>query len=198
MANTTPILSWTNATGTAPVTTFDMGVVDAGTISNEFEFLLWNNRRVVGSVNPETSQEIGATNLSNVEDLTITTKDISGGTNSEVVRNTWIRLNVPDQDTQWKRLGFDTALNQDIRVPVGSTGSTTYTYDGEETPTVSTPNQGDHVSVNGTVSLLGVANDGTLDNSQGNFIRLKFRAEVPGVATAGIKEFLVRASYKYI
>lgn len=193
-----PILSWTDATGTAQVTNFDMGVVDAGTVSKEFEFILWNNKRIPGSNNPTTNKEYGATDISDVEDLTITTKDITGGTSSEVVTNRWIAVNVPDKDSQWLRVGYDTVTKNDVRLSVESTGTTEYKYDGDMSVTNSTPNTGDHTSVNGRVSLLGVANDGTLLKSKGNFIRLKFRAEVPGTATAGIKQFLVRASYKYV
>lgn len=196
---TAPLLSWTTADGLSQVTNFDLGIVDAGSMSGEFEFLLWNNRRLVGVVNPAVGQEYGATDVSDVEDLTITTKDSTGGTASEVVLGKWLQVNAPDQDgANWFPVGYDAVMSTDVRHAVGSTGQTTYTYDGDVTPTVSEPNVGNHISTNGTVSLLGVANDGTIANSKGNFVRVKFRASVPGTAVAGIKQFLVRSSYKYV
>ena len=39
-----PIVSWYSKDNSNPVTNWQIGTVDAGTISNEFEFLVWNNR----------------------------------------------------------------------------------------------------------------------------------------------------------
>lgn len=196
---TAPLLSWTTPDGMSQVTNFDLGIVDAGSMSGEFEFLLWNNRRLVGVINPALGQEYGATDVSDVEDLTITTKDSTGGTASEVVLGKWLHVTAPEQDgTDWFPVGYDSVLNVDVRHAIESNGITTYTYDGDIAPTVSQPNTGDHISSNGTVSLLGVANSGELDESKGNYIKVKFRASVPGTAIAGIKQFLIRASYKYV
>ena len=39
-----PIVSWYDAENTAQQTTWDTGVVDAGSVGPDTQFLIWNNR----------------------------------------------------------------------------------------------------------------------------------------------------------
>lgn len=72
-----PIVSWYTADNSTPVTLWDIGTVDAGTVSPSKTVLIWNNRG-------------GSTPVSDMTNCTITTKDQSGGNTGELVTGTWI------------------------------------------------------------------------------------------------------------
>jgi hypothetical protein len=79
-----PIVSWFNADNTSQVTQWDIGTVDAGSISQPetgFGVLIWNNRG-------------GASDVSDMTSTTITTKDSGGGNTGELVEDTWIEAKV--------------------------------------------------------------------------------------------------------
>ncbi|AMM44858.1 hypothetical protein SP15_059 [Bacillus phage SP-15] len=76
-----PIVSWYTADNTSQVTQWDIGTVDAGSISNTFTVLIWNNRG-------------NATAVSDMTNCSITTKDNAGGNTGELVTNTWIEVKV--------------------------------------------------------------------------------------------------------
>lgn len=76
-----PIVSWYNADNTTQVTQWDIGTVDAGSVSTAFEVLIWNNRG-------------NASAVSDMTNTTITTKDSAGGNTGELVEDTWIEAKV--------------------------------------------------------------------------------------------------------
>lgn len=76
-----PIVSWWNSTNTTQMTSWDTGVVDAGTVGPDTQFLIWNNRG-------------GATAVSDMTNCVITTKDISGGNTGDVVVERWVEVRV--------------------------------------------------------------------------------------------------------
>jgi hypothetical protein len=77
-----PVVSWYNTENTVQVTQWDIGTVDAGSVSDPpFGVLIWNNR---GSAEP----------VSDMTSTTITTKDQSGDNTGELVENTWIQAKV--------------------------------------------------------------------------------------------------------
>lgn len=76
-----PNVFWYTADNNTQVTQWDIGTVDAGSISTPKDILVWNNRG-------------GTTALSDMTATTITTKDNAGGNTGELVVNTWIECKV--------------------------------------------------------------------------------------------------------
>lgn len=76
-----PIVSWYNTDNTSQVTQWDIGTVDAGSVSTAFGVLIWNNRG-------------NASAVSDMTNTTITTKDSAGGNTGELVEDTWIEAKV--------------------------------------------------------------------------------------------------------
>jgi len=112
-----PIIYWMDSTHTAQVVTpFDFGVIDAGDESNVYTFNIWNNKG-------------GTTDVSKMEDCTITTRDMSGGLGDTVgnivqaVRDNWFHVQVDslgetDLSASTSRVGKDYSKN------LGTTGVT--------------------------------------------------------------------------
>lgn len=90
-----PIVSWWNATNDVQQTSWDIGTVDAGSVSPDTQFLIWNNRG-------------GTTAVSDMTNCTITTKDASGGDTGELVINRWIEVRVDE-------------LGETTFIPIGGT-----------------------------------------------------------------------------
>lgn len=76
-----PIVSWFTGDNTQPVSSWNIGTIDAGTISPDTQFLIWNNRG-------------GSTAVSDMTNCTITTKDAAGNNTGELVTNKWIEVRV--------------------------------------------------------------------------------------------------------
>lgn len=102
MAN--PIISWyeqENKVANEVKEKVDFGTVDADTDSNEKVFFIWNNRA-------------GDTDVSKMEEVTYTTRDVDGGTGElpvvEAVRDNWFHVKVD-------------SLNELTSTPVGKGGA---------------------------------------------------------------------------
>lgn len=153
-----PVVSFYSRDNTTQVTLWDIGTIDAGTVSDPpFGLLVWNNRG-------------GTSAVSDMENTTITTKDTAGGNTGDLVTNTWIEVRVD-------------SLSESTFSAIGGT--------------VTRPLR----ATDGTVAagvIKGTANDGTKTNAIANFSEVSLRANVPGTATAGLYEFLVRISYQYV
>lgn len=76
-----PIVQWYDVTNAVQKTEWQIGVVDAGSVSVDTTFLIWNNRGQSSAV-------------SNMTNCTITTKDVLGSNTGEVVVNKWIEARV--------------------------------------------------------------------------------------------------------
>lgn len=76
-----PIFSWWNEANTAQQSSWAIGTIDAGSVSADTTFLIWNNRG-------------GASAVSDATSCTITTKDNAGGDTGELVTNKWIEVKV--------------------------------------------------------------------------------------------------------
>lgn len=95
---TQPIISWMDATHSNEISApFDYKVIDADSKSDIFIFNVWNNKN-------------GASDVSKMEDCTITTRDMTGGTGDteahdvEVVKNNWFHVQVDSLGRQtWKK-----------------------------------------------------------------------------------------------
>jgi len=99
---TAPIVSWYNSTNDTQQTSWDVGVVDAGSVSAETQFLIWNNRG-------------GGTAVSDMESCVITTKDTGGGNTGDVVAEKWVEVKVDELD----ETGF-TAIGGTTTHPIGN------------------------------------------------------------------------------
>lgn len=76
-----PIVSWYNLANDTQVTQWQLGTVDAGSVSPDITFLIWNNRG-------------GTEDVSDMTNCTITTKDSAGGNTGELVEGKWIEVKV--------------------------------------------------------------------------------------------------------
>ncbi|WJZ23509.1 hypothetical protein LIS04_81 [Listeria phage LIS04] len=88
-----PIVSWYVSDNASQLTQWDIGTVDAGSISNSLTVLIWNNRG-------------GSTAVSDMTNCSITTKDSAGGNTGELVTNTWIEAKVDSLgETNYSAIG---------------------------------------------------------------------------------------------
>jgi hypothetical protein len=181
MAVLQPLVSWYKQTNldTDQVTNWDIGVVDASQVSIDFTFLIWNNRK-------------GTSNVPDMQNAVIMTKDNLGGNTGELVLGQWIEVMVNAVDSQFYPIGWDLNANAAVSRPVNTTGGTTYSS------TTSVPNSAPHTTTNGIISILGVANDGLVANSAGNFVQVSLHCRVPGNASAGLVNFRTRVTYQYV
>ncbi|MGG3505000.1 hypothetical protein AK95_13215 [Paenibacillus sp. LC231] len=177
-----PVISWMNSTHTQKITApFDFGVIDAGDLGPKFTFNIWNNKGE-------------ATDVSKMEDCTITTRDMSGGLGNtignevEVVKNNWFHAQVDtlgetDLDQPTSIIGKDAAK------PIGTTGQTTKDHTGATYPTPFIP---------AAKEILGVNNNGDPIDAAGNYATVTLRAAVPLDAKSGKQQFKIRVSYRYV
>ncbi|MFE6075796.1 hypothetical protein ACFVQB_15090 [Paenibacillus sp. NPDC057886] len=177
-----PIISWRNATHTQEITgPFDYGVIDADSKSPIYIFNVWNNYN-------------GVTDVSKMEDCTITTRDMSGGTGDtvgnevEVVKNNWFHVQVDsldetDIDEESSRVG------KDFSKPIGTKGTTKKDHSGANYTTPIKP---------GVKEILGVNNNGNPQDAAGNYVTLSIQCEVPLNARSGKQAFKKRISYRFV
>lgn len=183
-----PVVMWYNSTHAAEVVApYDFGVIDADSKSPVFTFNIWNNRYV-------ESKGTGKEDVAKMEDCTITTRDMTGGTGDtvgnevEVVKNSWFHaqvdsLNETDIDLDSSRIGKIASK------PIGTTGSTTKNWDGTVYATPFKP---------GAKEILGVANNGTPTDAAGNYATVSLKCAVPLDASSGKQMFKLRVYYRYV
>ncbi|MWV43085.1 hypothetical protein GRF59_05530 [Paenibacillus sp. HJL G12] len=149
-----PLVQWFDVTNTAQKTEWQIGVVDAGSPSPASTFLIWNNRGVNSDVSDMTN-------------CTITTKDVLGSNTGEVVINKWIEARVDSMnETQFTAIG----------------GTTTKVVQAG--------------GAAGAGKIKGTANDGSL-GAVANYAKVTLQAMVPATATAGSFTFLTRIAYQF-
>ena len=168
-----PVVSWWARDNGSQQTKWEIGTIDAGSISQPLGVLIWNNRKIAGVAGT------GDTDLSTMTNCTITTKDASGGDTGELVKNTWIEAKI------------DSMGELDFVHKIGGTATTPIQAGGN------TSNAGGTFSPN-LKEILGVKNDGTKTNSAGNYCEVSLRANIPATATAGNVDFLTRVAYQYV
>ena len=187
-----PIVSWYSRDNSQNLTNWDIGTVDAGTISNEYGFLIWNNKSGVESTSIMT-------------DCVITVRDTTGGLDgNELVRGRWVEVKVD-------------SLGESTFFKIGSTESTGQSdaeYEAVEkeiecdadafVSAITTVNDNkedeeiDLVAADFTSPIGGFANDGTKENAKSNFAEVTLRVNVPEAAPAGSVDFLTRVRYSYV
>lgn len=168
-----PIISWWDRENVKQHTQWNIGVVDAGTESEHFGVLIWNNRG-------------GSEDVSNIVEASLTTRNADASETGHVVEGKWIRVRVDSIGE-----AIFTPIGKDAQHLVRTVGTTT-NEDGTHTPEVPP-----HTSPAGTVCALGVKNDGTKANAQGNYIECTLVAFPDNLAPAGTFEFVVRLSYTF-
>ncbi|QSF43559.1 hypothetical protein [Paenibacillus tianjinensis] len=173
-----PIISWYNSTHSAVVTTpFNFGVIDADDLSPVFTFNIWNNKG-------------GTTDVSKMEDCTITTRDMSGGLGNtvgseiEVVKNNWFHCQV-DSLGETDLVQESSRIGKDYTKPIGTTGTTKKDNTGASYPTPIQP---------GAKEILGVKNNGVPADAAGNFATVSLQADVPLEAKSGQQAFKIRVN----
>lgn len=149
-----PLVQWYDITNTTQKTEWQIGVVDAGSVSIDTTFLIWNNRGI-------------KTNVSDMTNCTITTKDILGSNTGEVVMNKWVEARVD-------------SLNETTFTPIGGTTTKVIQAGGGA----------------GAGIIKGTTNDGSL-GAVTNFSKVSLHANVPSTATAGSFTFLTRVAYQF-
>lgn len=77
----TPFVQWYDSTNTTQQSDWQIGTWDAGSVSTDKTFLIWNNRG-------------GTTALPDMTNCSITTKDSLGGNTGEIILNKWIEAKV--------------------------------------------------------------------------------------------------------
>lgn len=89
----TPQVSWFKTDNVTPLPKWDIGTIDAGSISPSLGVLIWNNRGGTGD-------------LSTMTNCTITAKDSAGDDTGELVLNTWIEVRVDSMgETGFTKIG---------------------------------------------------------------------------------------------
>lgn len=92
-----PIVKWYNAANDTEETSYDIGLVDAGALSSDKTFLIWNNRG-------------GATEVSDMTSCRLTVKDSSGGDTGDLVLETWLEAQVDSMgETEFTPIGGTTS-----------------------------------------------------------------------------------------
>ncbi|GAA4881712.1 hypothetical protein GCM10023310_72170 [Paenibacillus vulneris] len=91
-----PVVSWMDSTNTKQETIWPIGTVDAGSVSSDKTFLIWNNRG-------------GTSAVSDMTTCSITTKDNAGGNTGELVLDKWIEVRVDTMsETTFTKIGGTT------------------------------------------------------------------------------------------
>ncbi|TVX86088.1 hypothetical protein [Paenibacillus agilis] len=175
-----PTVKWFDELHMNEITQFNFGVIDAGDQSQPYKFNIWNNKS-------------GTSDASNMEECTITTRDMSGGVGDtvgkivEVVRDKWFHAQVDslgetDLDQPTSKIGKDASKD------LGTTLSTSVNNAGAPITPI-TPK---------AKEILGINNNGNPADAGGNFVTVTLRADVPLTASAGKQDFKIRVSYRYV
>jgi len=90
-----PIISWYDETNSNQVTSWNIDRVDAGNVSEDTTFLIWNNKG-------------GTEAVADMTECGITTKDSSGGNTGDIITKKWIEVKVD-------------SLNESTFTPIGGT-----------------------------------------------------------------------------
>lgn len=199
-----PIVSWYTRDNKSPLSNWNIGTIDAGTISSEFGFLIWNNRYDGASQ--------GTTQTSIMTDCVIAVRDSAGGLEgTPLVTEQWVEVKVDTiGELEFTKIGA--TLSESLSVLSGGVSpmaESTYipvehaiqcdsaafaekcseTLDDESLPL----NPLDYTSPIG-----GFINDGTKENAKANFSEFTMRIDVPERAKAGSITFFGRVRYSYV
>ena len=178
-----PIVSWYSSDNSSLLTKWEIGTVDAGTTSDEFEFLIWNNRS-------------GSSNVSIMTDCVITTKDSTGGlTGNELVTGKWVQVKVNSKgESGFTAIGSETSGSE----PDITYNPVEHAISADSTAFESKCSANSLTAADYNSPIGGFSNNGIKDNSKANFADVTLRVEVPESAPAGSIDFLTRVRYSYV
>lgn len=144
------------------VNNWDAGIVQANNESSVLTIYIWNNRN-------------GQVAVSDLQDATITTLDIDGAANSDVVSGKWVNVNVPKIDG-----------NETTWMPIGGSDSKHL--------------KGESVTDSSSYVLKGTVNDGNKNTpeSKENYCKANLKVVVPVNAVPGTKTYKVRVNGYYV
>ena len=152
-----PVASFYKADNSAVVDRWDIGEINAKSDSPVLAVSAWNNRA-------------GATDVSDMRDVSITVFDKTGGDTTPLVVGKWLKCQMPTGTTAaFTPIGGATVL------PVRAEGL---------------------LPADGNV-IKGTANDGTLENAKANYSLMNFMFSIPMNAPEGLHEFLVHMEFFY-
>lgn len=206
-----PLISWYKADDlTTPISSLDMGEVDAGSDSNVFALYIFNNKG-------------GTSARSSCESAKVTTKDVDGGmSGTPLISEKWIQIQDETMNTQFTPVGCDFVSTPapdgtytEVALPVCANDSTiTHSATAPSSPadgalwydTTNHATSGDVCKkYDGATStwkqynyISGDLNDGTIANSAKNFIKINSKASVPSSSLAGRYDFKHRLRYSFI
>lgn len=152
-----PIITIWNTDG-QQVASWDCGTVQANNYSAVLSLKIWNNKS-------------GASDVSDLQGVSITTLDIDGGSSSDVVAGKWVQVNVPAMDGEnvWSSIGGTTVKSLRADALSGDSG----------------------------YIIRGTQNDGT-SNATTNYCTVNLKAHVPLNATPGTKTWKTRINGYYV
>jgi hypothetical protein len=91
-----PVITWWNATDTSQYSSYSWGTVDAGSISSDNTFNIWNDKG-------------GSAGSSTATSVTFTAKDSAGGDTGELVTGKWTEVKCTSYgDTTFTAVGGTT------------------------------------------------------------------------------------------
>lgn len=155
-----PKLTIMNSTDSVTVSEWHLGTIKAATETTPMVINVWNNRG-------------GITTVSDLQEMSITTKNVTGGDDEEqLVVDKWVQCLVNDSTDGYIAIG-----GTDV-CPIA------------------------HKNASGTdlsnQVLKGTANDGTTSNSSANYAKVSLKVVPPINATAGSHSFKVRIQGYYV
>lgn len=111
----------------------------------------------------------GTEEASTMENCVLTTKDLNGGNDLEAVAEQYVHVrNITLGEEDFTPIGGD------VEHAIGAGGDA------------------------GEGEILGAINDGTLENSEGNFVKLGIKIDLPSTATNGKNSLWLRLRYTYV
>ena len=166
-----PIVTWEILTsGFNNGGIWDLKTVDAGNdpALTQTEFYIWNNKA-------------GGTDVSDMTDCRVSTKDTAGNMNIPLVKERWVQIFCNSKG--------ETSANY---LAIGAELDGTQTLQ-EKYKTIKASGAGVTDGV-----IKGIANDGLVQNSADNFSMVTMIMGIPTTATAGNVDFLTRVTYNHV
>lgn len=160
-----PIITFMNEDNSQVLTTWHLGTIKTLVETETLTLNAWNNRG-------------GATDVSDLVNVTATTTDINGGTDEEAVTDLWTYVCVA------------------ATASTGSGGAKEFTQvGGTTTVPVAADGATDENLTNAVIK--GTANDGSLQNSKLNYANIKIKVIPPLNASAGAHSWRLKLQGYY-
>lgn len=182
-----PVISWRKGDNSAQMTEWALGTVDAGSASTTQSLttvLIWNNYNMGTDVKTAYDCKLGVTDTTgNINNPSLPTPDI--------VKLAWVECrDLSNAETLWDKVGANATMDDFKKHSISANGST-INIDG----TFNASPSGDPVY---PYPILGVKNDGSVLNSKANYSKVELRTNIPGTASSGTFQFLLKLWFTHI